>query len=313
MVHAAGTHHTYHDHPHEGVQMDVRLDPADLQRWCRVPADGLPQRPDLKISLRVAPRPDDVHRLIAEEMVEEVTANNARGRPTRWILPCGPTGQYEYFAAAVNRDRIPLHRLHVFHMDDFLDWQARPLSDGHPFSLKGWMLRHFYRAVDPDLAVPADNRHFPDPFRPDDLSAAIARAGGVDTAWGGIGYRGHVAFNEPPRSPWWTVTVDEFRASKTRIVVLNDDTLIAQSQREAGGCSQVVPPLAITIGMADLLAAGRVRLFSVTGAWKQAAIRVAIFGPQTIEYPVTLFQGHPDASILVDSATAAAPLGDSGA
>lgn len=103
--------------------------------------------------------------------------------------------------------------------------------------------------------------------------------------------------------------MEEFRESKTRVLVLNDDTLIALSQRQAGGCTQVVPPLAITIGMADLLGARRVRLFSVTGAWKQTAIRVAVFGPPTVEYPVTLFQEHPDASILVDEATAAPPLG----
>lgn len=292
--------------------MDPKLDPAELERWCQVPADRLGDRTDLRIPLQVVPSADDVHRRIAEEMVEEVRRNAAADEPTRWILPCGPTGQYAYFADMVNRERISLHSLHVFHMDEYLDWQGRPIPTSHPFSMQGWMTAHFYEAIDPALTVPEINRHFPDPFNPDDLTTAIRLAGGVDTAWGGIGYRGHVAFNEPPRSAWWTVTVDAFRASKTRVLTLNDDTLIAASQRQVGGCTQVVPPMAVTIGMSDLLAARRVRLFSVTGAWKQTVIRVAIFAPPTVDYPVTLFQTHPNASILVDRATAEAPIGGRG-
>jgi glucosamine-6-phosphate deaminase len=89
---------------------------------------------------------------------------------------------------------------------------------------------------------------------------------------------------------------------------LNDDTLIAVSQRTAGGCSHAIPPMAITMGMRDLLAARRIRLISDTGAWKQTVIRVLLFGPTTIEYPVTFVQGHPDAEVVVDRLTAAPPL-----
>jgi glucosamine-6-phosphate deaminase len=285
------------------------IDPAALLEWCAVPAAELPAHPDLKIPVDVLPTTDDVYRAIAEEMFSELSANSANGVDTRWIVPCGPMGQYPIFAELVNASSLDMSRLHVFHMDDFLDWQGRPLADDHPFSMRGTMLREFYGRFDESHTVPVENRHFPDVFRPDSLAEAIAAAGGVDTAWGGIGYRGHVAFNEPPRSPWHTITLEQFAASQTRIVPLNDDTMIAMSQRNAGGLSQVVPPLGITIGMADLLAARRVRLFSTTGAWKQAVIRVAAFSGPSIDYPVTLFSEHPNTSILVDAITATAPLG----
>jgi glucosamine-6-phosphate deaminase len=141
----------------------------------------------------------------------------------------------------------------------------------------------------------------------DAISEAIDTVGGIDTTYGGVGYRGHIAYNEPPRSPWYTVTPEEFRNSKTRILHLNDDTLIAVSQRAAGGNSHVVPPMAITMGMKDLLRATRIRLISETGAWKQTVVRVLLFGPTTLEYPVTFAQEHPDAMIVVDAATAAPP------
>lgn len=288
------------------------VNPDDLLRWCRVPADQLCQHPELRMRVDVAKTPDDVYRTIAAEMFEELSANTAAGRETRWVLPCGPLGQYRHFAALVNASTLNLEGLHVFHMDDFLDWQARPLSVDHPFSLRGSMLRNFYGTLDKDHNVPDDQRHFPDPYSPDALSEALAAVGGADTVWGGIGYRGHVAFNEPPRSPWHVVTVEQLASSRTRILQLNEDTLIAMSQRSAGGCSQVVPPMGITIGMADMIAGRRVRLFSTTGAWKQAIIRVAAFSAPCVEYPVTLFSEHSNASILVDAATAEPPLGDYG-
>jgi glucosamine-6-phosphate deaminase len=207
----------------------------------------------------------------------------------------------------VHEQRISLKNVHVFHMDDGLDWQARPLPLDHPFNYEGWMRRNFYDPIDPELTIPEDQRHFPSVYDLDRVSNAIAAVGGVDTMFGGVGYRGHIAFNEPPRSPWYTVTAEEFANSKTRILHLNEDTLIAISQRAAGGCSHAIPPMAITMGMKDLLASRRIRLISETGAWKQTVVRVLLFSQPTVEYPVTFVQGHPDALLVVDRGTAASP------
>jgi glucosamine-6-phosphate deaminase len=180
----------------------------------------------------------------------------------------------------------------------------------HPFSYQGTMRRIFYGPINPDLNVPEQQRYFPDVYHIDEISEKIAQVGGVDSTYGGIGYRGHIAYNEPPRSPWFTVSPEEFRNSKTRILNLNDDTLIAVSQRTVGGCSHAVPPMAITMGMKDLLSARRIRLISDTGAWKQTVIRILLFGPTTIEYPVTFVHGHPDVLVMVDQLTAEPPLGN---
>jgi len=59
--------------------------------------------------------------------------------------------------------------------------------------------------------------------------------------------------------------------------------------------------------MKDLLSARRIRLYSETGALKQAVIRILLFGPVTTEYPVTFVQEHPDALVTVDADTAAPP------
>jgi glucosamine-6-phosphate deaminase len=278
-----------------------------LFEWCKIPAEELSGHPDSKIKLRVLPRPSDVSEDIATTMINEVKRNNAANVPTRWILPCGPRGQYPIFTERVNRERINLKNLHVFHMDDHLDWQGRHLPLDHPYSYKGWMTRNFYDRIDSSINVPLEQRHFPDISRLDAMAEGMERVGGIDSVYGGIGYRGHVAFNEPPRSPWYRVSKEEFRNCTTRILHLNEDTLIALSQRGAGGCSDAIPPMVITVGMRELLAARRIRLYSETGAWKQTVIRILLFGNVSPEIPVTYVQEHRDCVVTVDTATAACP------
>ncbi len=284
------------------------IDPRQLFEWCRIPVEELENHPAARVPIKILGTPDEVHRWVARDMADEVKSNNAAGRPTRWILPCGPTKQYPYFADIVNGERIDLRNVHVFHMDDCLDWEGRHLPLEHPFSYQGWMRRHFYGPIDPDLNVPESQRHFPSIYDLDGISEAIQAVGGIDTTYGGVGYRGHIAYNEPPRSPWYTVTQDAFRNSKTRVLTLNDDTLIAVSQRNVGGLSHFVPPMAITLGMRDLLSAKRIRLISDTGPWKRTVTRVLLFGPITTEYPVTFVQPHPDALLVVDRNTVIPPL-----
>ncbi len=289
--------------------MTSTIDPNKLFFWCRIPANELERSHEKKVDIKILKTKKAVYQWVAEDMISEVIDNNQKNKLTRWILPCGPTGQYDYFIDKVNEQNISLKKLHIFHMDDMLDWEGRPLPLDHPFSYEGWMRRNFYGRLNKKLVPPESQRHFPSIHNLDAISEAIKEVGGVDTTYGGIGYRGHIAYNEPAHSPWYTVTNEQYKNSKTRILHLNEDTLIALSQRHFGGCSHAVPPMAITMGMRDLLSAKRIRLVSETGSWKQTVIRVLLFGPQTIEYPVTFVQGHPNVLVVVDSATARPPLG----
>jgi glucosamine-6-phosphate deaminase len=278
----------------------------ELYEWCRIPPEELPNHPQAKVKLKIVSTPQALYEDFANTLVEEVKANNAVGRPTRWILPCGPRGQYPLFTERVNRERVSLRDVHVFHMDDHLDWQGRHLPLDHPFCYEGWMTRNFYEKIASPLNVPPEQRHFPRASAVDEIAAQI-RETGVDSVYGGIGYRGHIAFNEPPRSPWYRISAEEFRNSTVRVLHLNEDTLIALSQRAAGGCSDVVPPMVVTLGMRELLSAKRIRLYSETGAWKQTVIRILLFGKVSPEIPATYCQEHPDCLITVDAATAACP------
>jgi glucosamine-6-phosphate deaminase len=126
--------------------------------------------------------------------------------------------------------------------------------------------------------------------------------------YGGWGQDGHVAYNQSRRHPFAPITLEQLAASSIRIQENNWDTVIALAHRTFGAAWQFVPPMSVTLGMQECLSAASIRLFSDTGAWKQTALRVALFSPPTAEYPITLLQRHFDALITATADTARHPI-----
>ena len=240
----------------------------------------------------------DIQSLMADfarSIADEIEAG-----ATRFILPVGPVAQYPLLVDICRREAISWRNVHVFLMDEFLDWQGRPIGAGHPLSFEGY----FRRNVLPHVDLPESQFTVPHPFRIEEASERIAAAGGIDVCYGGIGYHGHVAFNEPPLSRWRTVSVAELRESRTRVLTLGDDSIVVQSIHSAGGNCEAIPPMAVTLGMKDILASRKIRLYCAAGPRHQAVFRRTVAGEVTVAYPATLVQGHPDAEICTDIATA---------
>jgi glucosamine-6-phosphate deaminase len=289
--------------------MSDRVRASDLLEWCRIPADQLATHPKRRIPLRLVRDSREMGEVMARELVDLVAANNSAGRDTRAIVPCGPTAWYAPWTAAVNARRVSLARLTVFHMDECLDWQGRPLPRHHPYNFRTFMERHFYGGIAPELAVPEARRHWLLPATIDAVRAALAEAP-VDLALGGWGQDGHVAYNQARRHPFGALDIEALAESTIRVQENNLDTVLALAQRTFGCAYQFVPPMSVTLGMRECLAARQVRLFSDTGAWKQTALRVALFSDPTPEYPITLLQRHPDALLTATLDTARHPISE---
>lgn len=275
---------------------------SELSVLSRLPVDEL--RAEARLPFRLVP---DIPALIedfAQSIVGEIRERNRRGEPTRFILPVGPVAQYRRAVEICNREGISWRTVFCFNMDEFLDWQGRPVPLDHPMSFEGFMRREVYAKLSPALRPPEGNIFFPRVDRLDAISAEIARVGGIDCCYGGIGYHGHVAFNEPPLSRWSRVSVDELRASLTRIVALGDDSIVVQSIHCSGGCAAAIPPMGVTLGMRDILASRKIRLYCAAGERHRMVFRISVAGRPCIEYPSTLVQGHPDAEVVTDAATA---------
>jgi glucosamine-6-phosphate deaminase len=246
---------------------------------------------------------------MARELVDEIKAHNERGEVTRAIIPCGPSCWYGPFTDLVNEERVSLRDLVVFHMDECLDWQGRELARKHPYSFRGFMEERFYKPIDDGLTVPEENRVWLNASNVEEVIERIWLAP-IDVTYGGWGQDGHVAYNQARRHPFSRVTVDDLRSSTVRIQENNVDTILALAQRTFGTAYQFVPPMSVTLGMKECLSAKKIRVFSDTGAWKQTALRVALFGPVTAEYPMTLLQEHPDALITATISTASHPISE---
>jgi glucosamine-6-phosphate deaminase len=272
---------------------------SELIRW---PVEELRRKARLRFRLV-----EDIPTLLADfacAIADEIQAANREGRPAVLILPVGPVKQYPILVEITNRERISWKNVWVFQMDEFLDWQGRPLGSDHALSFTGFLERQLFSKIDAELAMPAERHVAPHPFRIDEFSEKLERLGGADCCFGGIGYHGHVAFNEPVISRWNRISVEEMRNSLTRVVTLGDDSIVVQSINSAGGNSHSIPPMAVTCGMRDIVSARKIRLYCAGGERHRTIFRIAVAGEPTAEYPVTLLQGHADAEVVTDEATA---------
>jgi glucosamine-6-phosphate deaminase len=273
-----------------------------LERLMEMPVEELEAHARLRF--RLFPDISTLLAHFARSIAAEIRANNERGEPTRLILPVGPVAQYPMLARITNEERISWKNVHLFQMDEFLDWQGRPIPRSHALSFEGHLRTHLLGAIDEDLRPAPEQLVVPNPFRPDEASEKIESLGGIDACYGGVGYHGHVAFNEPPNTRWRRISEEELRESRTRVVALGSDSIVVQSILSAGGAAAAIPPMAVTLGMRDLLASRKIRLYCAGGERHRAVFRIAVAGEVTTDYPVTLVQGHSDAMIHTDRATA---------
>jgi glucosamine-6-phosphate deaminase len=280
-----------------------------IYQWCSIPADRLASHPDRKIPLRIVADAQAIGEVMARDFIDDILPASRAGRRYHAIVPCGPKEWYGPFARIVNSERVSLENVVVFHMDENLDWEGKLLHRDDPSNFRTYMDRFFYGGIDGDLEVLPENRHYLTPDNLGEISRRIEQTD-IDYTLGGWGQDGHFAFNQARRSPYSPVTVEELRNSTARIQENNTDTLLALSQRGFGAAWQFLPPMSITLGVKECMKAKKIRVYSATGAWKQTALRVALFSDVTPEYPMTLLQEHPDACITASLETARHPFSE---
>lgn len=245
---------------------------------------------------------DALHRHFAESIAAEIKTNNAKGRPTKLILPVGPVGQYPILAEMINHQRISLKQCWFFMMDEHCDDNGIALSPDHPLSFRHTFDELFASRVKRNLMIPAKRLVFPDHLNVQTLKDRISDVGGIDTTYGGIGIHGHIAYNEPEPN---------VRESDPRLVYLNDFTRTINAIRaEIGGNLEGHPRKGVTLGMRQLLGANRIRLYCRNGIsldWANTVLRLAVFGQPGDDYPVTYIRDHKDYVMVTDEDTARKP------
>jgi glucosamine-6-phosphate deaminase len=242
---------------------------------------------------------EDVARHFARALFDEIASKAT----VTMVLPVGPVDQFPLLAEMINQAHLDCREAAIINMDEYLagdEWV--PIE--HPLSFRGFMNRKFYDRLDPELAPRPENRIFPDPREPSAVQRVIDARGGLDVCYGGVGINGHIAFNEPPE-PGEPVDTDEFASRPTRVISLTRETITINSHT-VGGEMSIIPRRAVTVGMREILSAGRLR-FYCNRPWQSAVIRRVLHGPVTAACPASLLRTHPDASVTIARYVAEAP------
>lgn len=244
---------------------------------------------------------DAMIRQMAEVMLADFQA--ARVAPdtqVAFIVPVGPVGQYDRLAALCAKRDLSLENLTLIVMDEYLTNDGGWISETDPLSFRAHIQKHLLnklpKEMHPTVVVP-------DPLDLGSVQRAIDNCGGVTTSFAGVGITGHLAFNEPIDG---ITNAAHFAGLPTRIIQLLPQTRLINAVTAARGNVDRIPRMAVTVGMKEILAAERVRLF-MNRRWQAAAVRRLALGPVTAAFPASLVQTHPDWSVDVTSEVLALP------
>ena len=278
----------------QGIVRNVTLSKDDMRKLLDMPLDEMDDWSPVKVVIYNSWQP--LMEAMAQSMVDKIVENNKQLKITTFIVPVGPVQQYPIAAEISNMERVSWKNVWTFNMDEYLDWEGRPVPKDHPMSFHGAMKTYLFDQLDEDLRIPESQRWFPDPFAPDAIDNKIDEltgGEGVDICFGGIGEHGHIAFDESPdlMNHYTHLTPDEFKNSKTRPLQLNPETLVRAFRNPL---YTLCPPRAVTLGMRVILGAKRIEL-STAGV----IAKIAAMHPPTMDFPVTCIQEHANAKETV--------------
>ena len=202
-------------------------------------------------------------------------------------LPTGssPVGTYRELVKMNKEGKVSFKNVITFNMDEYVG-----IPREHPESYHTFMHTHFFSHID----IIPENINIPDGNAPDlekecqQYEEKIKQAGGIDLFLGGMGADGHIAFNVPGSS----------LSSRTRLVNLNYDTIVANSRFFGNDLTQV-PRQALTVGVKTVLDAQEV-VIVVNGYKKARALQKVVEGGITHIWTLSALQMHPDATIVCD-------------
>ncbi|MCC7048712.1 MAG: glucosamine-6-phosphate deaminase [Alphaproteobacteria bacterium] len=206
------------------------------------------------------------------------------------ILATGAS-QFDVLDALVRADDIDWSRVTVLHLDEYI---AMPAT--HPASFRRYLNERFVSRVPRLGAFIGIEGDAPDLAGELARVNTIARATEIDLCFAGIGENCHLAFNDPPA---------DFTTEVPFIVVRLDDACRRQQFGEGWFPTlDAVPDRAISMSIQHMMKSKAV-ILSVPDARKADAVRAAVEGPVSPDYPASIMQQHPDCTIFLDPPAAA--------
>ncbi len=239
----------------------------------------------------------------AHFLSDRIQQVNKNGEKLVIVLPTGPI-DYMPFISEINRRHISMNNLYIFMMDEYCMDENTLIDEEHPLSFRKHIKKIFIESVESKLRINPENLIFPDPKDPGDYTKRIDELGGVDITYGGFGLNGHLAFNDPfENKKDFNVSIKD---SLTRVVELSRETISQNALGGTRGLLELVPRLAVTIGMKEMLNSKEIHIYLLR-KWHSGIMRRCIFGDITEKVPGTYLQQHPKVKIFMPEYVAELP------
>jgi glucosamine-6-phosphate deaminase len=199
-----------------------------------------------------------------------------------------PRGTYDELIRMHREEGLDFSQVVTFNLDEYVG-----LGPEHPQSYRYFMQQSLFDHIN----IHPGNTHIPDGMAGDfevfcdNYERQIRDVGGIDLQILGIGTDGHIAFNEPGSS----------LGSRTRLKSLASETV--RDNAKYFGREDLVPRLAVTVGVGTILESRRCLLLAI-GSSKAQAIRQTVEGPVTAQVTASALQLHREVIILVDEEAA---------
>ena len=229
---------------------------------------------------------------VANQIADLIRQNNEQGENTVLGLATGstPTQVYDELIRMHKEEGLSFQNVITFNLDEYYPMQPESLQ-----SYVRFMNEHLFNHID----IPEKQVHIPDGTIPEqkvneycrDYERKIKEVGGLDIQLLGIGRTGHIGFNEPGSRP----------DSSTRLITLDRITRKDAASDFFG--EEYVPRRAITMGVGTILEADHI-IMMAWGEGKAPIIKEAVEGPIRDHVPATYLQEHPNATVILDEASA---------
>lgn len=235
--------------------------------------------------------------MAAQRMFNVISGNLSERGAARIGLATGNTmiRVYALLAEKLNKAGLGLSGLSTFNLDEYVDSEGNNIDPEHPLSYRKYMTDFYSGLLDARLGFKRENMFFPDASHSANYDRQIDGAGGLDFQLLGIGFNGHIAFNEPIRAD--EISTRDFADLPSRVIHLKEQTLRTNAHLTAGGNLKLVPHRAVTMGMRSILKAKEIMLLA---CFKEQASPLAKIkaGGITPENPASFLLNHPSVQVI---------------
>lgn len=241
---------------------------------------------------------DEMSEYGAQRLYDAIVAKLSKGERCNLGLATGNTmiGLYKLLAQKLNDANVDLANLHTYNLDEYVaNDQISPVPYDHPLSYAHYMHENLFSRFLPERNFnEAKQAHFPDPRNPKDFDDNLALNGNLHLQLLGIGFNGHIAFNEPV--PESEIPAPQFAELPTRVIALKELTIQTNARLTANGNLDTVPRYAVTMGMKQILKAQDILLLACFPE-QTAPLSVMKNGKATSELPASFILDHNSSEI----------------